>query len=304
MRSYEKLYKNLPVLVTGGCGFIGSHIVERLVHIGAKVTILDDLSAGTMENISTVSEKVTVIVDTIENMDSCLKATLGQKAIFHLAAFTSVAKSIEDPSACNNVNIRGTFNILEAARQNKVERLIFSSSAAVYGTSDNTCSEESECKPESPYGFSKLAGELYCKQYATVFGIKTTILRYFNVFGDRQDQEGDYAPVVPKFKQLMSEGKPITIFGDGTQIRDFVPVQDVVQANLSLIFLPDNYKHDRLFNVASGTSISILQLSEILKTEFPGYDLPAQFAPSRKGEILYSSANAEKHKSAMEQVGG
>src|SRR5579885_1849878 len=171
-------YKDLPVLVTGGCGFIGSHLAETLVKMGAYVTILDSCSTGSTKNVDAFKDNVIVINKSITDPHACLEATHGKKIVFHLAALVSVPLSVENPSLCNQINVEGTFNLLEASRLNGVERFVFSSSAAVYGNHQGLCSETMECKPQSPYGFSKLMGELYCKQYATIYGLKTVSLRY------------------------------------------------------------------------------------------------------------------------------
>ena len=304
MNPYKKLYENLPVLVTGGCGFIGSHLVETLLEAGAKVTILDNLSTGHEHNIANFRKSVELINGTIEDPATCMAATRGKAAVFHLAAFVSVAESLEDPKRCYSVNVEGTQHILEASRKNNVQRLTFSSSAAVYGSSETVCVETKPTQPESPYGFSKLMGELLCQQYRTVFGLNTVIFRYFNVFGERQDPNGEYAAVVPKFRERMAEGKPITIFGDGQQIRDFVKVEEVVRANMGLAFSPETGHGGGPFNIASGQSITLLELADQLKQEFHGYNVEPTFMPARSGDIKLSSADCSKYKTAIKKIEG
>lgn len=287
-------YKGKKVLVTGGAGFIGSYITEALVSHGAKVTVLDNLSTGNLANLAQVHENITFINGSITDMQTCLDATRGKSHIFHLAAFISVPQSLINPDQCHTINVDGTFNMLEAARQNNVQRFVFSSSSAVYGTTDSPCSETTPCNPTSPYGFSKLIGEYLCKQYALNFSIESVCLRYFNVFGQRQDPNGPYAAVVAKFKDLMQHNKPITIFGDGQQTRDFVPVEQVAHTNLLLGMLPAHTVNGELFNVASGTNITLLELIHILKKEFPDYTLAPNFAPERPGDIRHSTAVCTK----------
>jgi nucleoside-diphosphate-sugar epimerase len=291
MQSY---YKDKQVLVTGGAGFIGSHIVESLVSYGAQVTVLDNLSTGNIENIAHLLDKIMFVHGSITDSRTCLDASRNKSHIFHLAAFISVPQSIENPKLCHEINVTGTFNLLEAAHLNNVQRFVFSSSSAVYGTADGPCSETTPCNPTSPYGFSKLIGEYLCKQYAQNFGLETVCLRYFNVFGQRQNPNGAYAAVVAKFKDLMQHHKPITIFGDGLQTRDFIPVQQVAYTNLLLGMLPAHTVSGELFNVASGTSITLLELLNTLKIEFPNYTLAPNFAPERPGDIRHSTAVCTK----------
>ncbi len=289
----EKAYKNLPVLVTGGCGFIGSHLVEKLVAIGARVTILDNLSTGSVENICAVRDSVRLIKASITDASACREAAHNQKLIFHLAALISVAESVENPTSCHHVNVDGTFNMLEAARKAGVKRFIFSSSAAVYGNIEGLCSENSPCHPVSPYGFSKRIGELYCQQYAHVLGLETVVLRYFNVFGPRQNPCGAYAGVVAKFNQFMSENRPITIYGNGKQTRDFVPVESVVNANLTL-GMHEAIKPGDIYNVATGKSVSILELIDRLRQQYPHFSGEIKFEPARSSEINDSRADCQK----------
>ena len=261
---YENLYEEVPVLVTGGCGFIGSHLVEKLVSLGAKVTIIDDLSTGSEHNIASVADQVTLIQDTITNFEACVAATRNKKIIFHLAAFVSVPGSIEDPHVCHNINVVGTENILEAARINNVKRVVFSSTCAIYGESPYSCNENMKATPISPYGFSKLIGEIYCKEHAQLFDMETVAMRYFNVYGPRQNPQGHYAGVIAKFMHNMERNLPITIYGDGTQTRDYVPVHTVVEANIVLGACGKQHIQGEIFNIATGRSITLLELVDSL----------------------------------------
>lgn len=295
----ELFYKDLPVLITGGCGFIGSHLSAKLVDLGAQVTIIDDLSSGSIENIAAIQNKVVFIQKSIVDKQACLQAAQGQKIIFHLAAFISVPQSIEQPEVCHAINVDGTVNLLEAARLNGIERFVFSSSAAVYGPTTGMCSETTPTDPQSPYGFSKLIGELYCQQYAKNYGINTVIMRYFNVWGDRQNPNGAYAAVVAKFMHQMEANKPITIFGDGLQTRDFVPVSTVVQANLTLGMLAPSIA-GQVFNIATGKSINLLDLIEQLQKKFPSWVGEIIYAPTRSGDLKYSYADCSKYTALIE----
>ena len=287
-------YHNMLVVITGGCGFIGSHLAEKLVDLGARVTIIDDLSTGTLNNIKNIKNNVNFIHGSITDKETCLTATKGADIIFHLAAFISVPQSLEQPHVCHTTNVDGTLTMLEAARINGIKRFVFSSSSAVYGNKNEPCSEEMACNPESPYGYSKLIGELYCQQYAKVFGINTVMLRYFNVYGERQNPNGAYAGVVAKFMHQIRHNLPITIFGNGLQTRDFTPVASVVEANLKLGMLADAVP-GQIFNVATGQSITLLTLIEQLKKEAPDYEHPVTFMPARQGDIAHSAAQCEKY---------
>lgn len=287
-------FKDLPILITGGAGFIGSHLAEELVKKGAKVTILDNLSTGKIDNLNTIQNKIDFINGSITDFNICKKATENKKIIFHLAALTSVPESVTNPTKCHEININGTFNILEAARQNNIEKFIFSSSSAVYGQTDEICDENMNCNPISPYGYSKLLGEYYTKQYSEIYNIKTVILRYFNVFGPRQDPNSSYAAAIAKFKYQLSNNLPIYIHGDGKQLRDFVPIERVIEANINLAEHAEKISGN-IFNIATGKSISILELIEILKKDYPEYNQSLVFSPARPGDTYVSKASCKKY---------
>lgn len=295
------MYKNQRVLITGGAGFIGSHIAEKLVAQGAQITILDNLSTGSLDNLSTIVDKVTFKEGDITAVDDCLKATEHQDVIFHCAALVSVPDAEAHPNFCFETNIQGTFNILEAARINNVDRFIFSSSAAVYGPQTEPCHEGMACIPTSVYGYSKLIGELLCKQFFVRNNVKTVILRYFNVFGDRQNAKHPYAGVVAKFQHALKNNLPITLFGDGSQTRDFVSVHEVAHANLIVGALPDNYWHADVYNIGTGTSISLNNLLNQLKAKNPSYNQEIQYAPPRPGDIYTSAAMCSKYLKIKEE---
>ncbi len=296
----RQFYKNKHVLVTGGCGFIGSHISEKLVEFGAHVSIMDNLSTGFLDNIKHIKDQVTFHNKSVVDAQACLDATEGQDVIFHLAAFISVPESLEKPKLCHEVNVDGIFNLLEGARINKVKRFVFSSSSAVYGPTEGPCSETTTTNPASPYGFSKLIGEYLCKQYALNFGVDAVILRYYNVCGPRQNPKGAYAAVVARFTAHLKENKPIVIFGDGLQTRDFVSVEQVAEANLLMGMLESNKVRGEIVNVATGHSINLLALVDLLKEKFPHSTSPITFGPERSaGEIRNSSADISKFKSLI-----
>lgn len=295
-------YKNKKVLVTGGCGFIGSHLVKKLVTYGAKVTVLDDLSTGSLENISPWLSKVTFIQGSVTNPLICQQAVQGATHVFHLAACTSVVQSMNNPRPCYEVNVNGTFNILEAASAAGVTRFIFSSSAAVYGTAEGICSEDTLCRPVSPYGSSKLMGEQLCQQWRQSHGLEAISLRYFNVFGSRQNSCGQYAAVVATFIERMRTNQPITLYGDGLQTRDFIPVTQVVNANLLLGITPTELIDQQVFNVATGHSITLLTLIAHLKKSYPHYTHEPTFLPARPGDIKHSSADCTRISKLYQKV--
>ncbi len=290
----NEYYKNLPVLVTGGCGFIGSHIVQTLVCMGARVTILDDLSTGSLDNIASVHTNVLFIKGSVNDLKTCMQACDGQAAVFHLAAFISVPGSIENPQSCFDTNVLGTAHMLEAARIHGVQRFVFSSSAAVYGAIEGTCAESMPCTPTSPYGYSKWMGELLCEQYRNVFNISTVCLRYFNVHGERQNPHGQYAAVRACFEHRLATNQPITIFGDGLQTRDFVSVAQVVQANLVAGMCKREMLSYTIFNVATGKSISLLGLIDELKRKHPHYTGSIHHAQERAGDVRNSAADCSR----------
>jgi UDP-glucose 4-epimerase len=292
----EAFYQHKKVLVTGGCGFIGSHLAQRLVSLGADVTILDDLTTGSLDNIASIRTKINLIIASITDLAICEQATNDKDIIFHLAAFISVPQSVEQPLRCHKVNINGTAYLLEAARINGVDRFIFSSSSSVYGSTQGKMAQETDvCMPTSPYGMSKYVGELYCQQYSQHYQLKSVCLRYFNVYGSRQDPNGPYAAVVAKFTHNMQHNLSLTICGDGTQTRDFISVHDVVTANISCSMLEEEHMNGQPFNIATGNSISILELVEQLKRQFPHYTAPITFSNPRAGDPHYSHADCSKY---------
>ncbi|OGB97443.1 hypothetical protein A3F06_02920 [candidate division TM6 bacterium RIFCSPHIGHO2_12_FULL_36_22] len=296
----KEYFERKKVLVTGGAGFIGSHLSEKLVNLGAKVTICDNFSTGKLENLETIKNDITLIEGNVTDKQICHTASKQQNVIFHCAALVSVPLSMEDPSRCFEDNITGLFNVLESARENKVNKLIFSSSSAVYGPQEESCFEEMAPNPISFYGTSKLVGERLCNSYANYFNVATICLRYFNVYGPRQSHEGPYAGVIAKFREQMRNNKPITIYGDGKQTRDFIPVSEVVRANLLLATLPREHLSGQPVNIASNKTLSLLELYERLKKEFPEYNQKINFMPARDGDIKHSKAMCKRFDSLLQ----
>ena len=288
----------MNVLVTGGAGFIGSHLVETLKKEGFFVRVLDNFSTGKKENLP--KEGIELIEGDISESQLCLRATKEVEAIFHEAALVSVPLSIERPFDTHRINVTGILNLLWAAKENGVRKFIFASSCSIYGLKgkEGYGLKEGITIPEplSPYASSKLIGEVYCKLFSQVYGLETICLRYFNVYGERQDPSSPYAAVVPIFITRILEGKPLTVYGDGRQTRDFVYVKDVVRANLLALTL--NKGKGQVLNIGSGKSHSVLGLIEILKG-ITGSNLDIQFAPPRPGDARHATADLKKTKQIL-----
>ena len=277
-------------LVTGGAGFIGSHLVDRLAPEN-RVIVLDNLFTGQMSNLETSKDRITFINGDI--LDKVLLTGLAAQVdiIFHLAANVGVMRSINDPYFDMEVNVRGTLNLLEACCDSKVERLVYSSSGVVFGEARyQPIDEEHPVNPESPYAVSKLAAENYCFAFHKVRSVPVTVLRYFNVYGPRQDTS-EYASVLSIFSRRIREGKPLTIFGDGKQTRDFVFVEDVVSANILAATQPKAI--GEIFNIATGKETNLEQLASII-VQISNKENQVIYADSRPGEIRRSWANIEK----------
>ncbi len=278
-------------LVTGGAGFIGSHIVKELIRQGQQVTVLDNLSGGKLENLSSIQDKITFIHGNICDFSTVLKATQGTDFVLHLAALISVAESMEKPQETAQINVQGTVNVLEAARRCGVKRVVFSSSAAVYGTRPELpYTEDTPIDCQSPYAWSKQAGAELCQLYTKAYGLEAVALRYFNVFGPGQNPNSAYAAVIAKFMQLAAENKPLGIDWDGLQSRDFVNVKDVVQANL---LVAAKGVPGEIYNVASGRTYTLLELADTIE-KVSGRKLARISRPKRPGDVHESSADISK----------
>ncbi len=278
-------------LITGGAGFIGSNIARHLVSIGHKVRIIDDLSTGKFSNLNDIKSDIDFIKGDITSLKICHKACADIQFILHHAAIASVQLSIENPMLTNNVNIVGTLNMLEAAKNAKVERFVFASSSSVYGNEPTKAkSEEMIPRPLSPYALQKLTGEYYCKLYSDLYGLSTVSLRYFNVFGPHQDPNSIYSAVIPKFiVAMLNENRP-TIFGDGLTSRDFIFIDNVISANLLACSAHPNRVSGRVINIASGAAISLNQLVETINAVLQKTIEPV-YGNERHGDVKHSIAD-------------
>jgi UDP-glucose 4-epimerase len=270
----------MKYIVTGGAGFIGSYIVEAIAG-SHDVVVIDNFSSGKSENISGFPDNVRLIKGSITDLSLLKDAFKGADGVFHLAAIASVAKSVDDPRATHDTNLTGTLNVLLAARDSGVRKVVFSSSSAVYGD-EKTLPKREDMPPVplSPYAVSKLAGEYYCTVFSELFGVKTVSLRYFNVFGPRQDPHSEYAAVIPKFITRLIDNQPPLIFGDGMQTRDFVYIKDVVQANM----LAMQSSASGTFNIGSGQKINLNTLASTL-AKLMKVNLQPIYEKPRPGDI-------------------
>ena len=277
-------------LITGGAGFIGSHLVEHLVAAGDDVTVLDDLSSGRRANLAAVRGQIRFIRGSVTDLNTCRRAVERVDCVLHHAAVTSVQRSVDEPVVTHQVNATGTLNVLLAARDKGVRRVVYAGSTSAYGnpaTLPN--SEEHVTRPLSPYAASKLAGEDYCVACQATYGLETVVLRYFNIFGPRQDPNSQYAAVVPRFITTALAGEPPTIFGDGKQTRDFVFIANVVHANLLAARAPAADVSGQVFNIGSGKGVSVNQLWEHIR-RLAGVPLTPQYTQGRAGEVRDSVA--------------
>lgn len=271
-------------LVTGGAGFIGSHIVERLVKDGHVVRVLDNLSSGKKENISGVLKEVEFINGDIRDFEAVKKATEGMDFVLHHAALRSVPGSLKNPDEYNEVNIAGTLNLLKASVNNNIKRFVFASSSAIYGDTDKSPQRESDLpRLISPYALSKLAGEYYCRIFSHSYGLETVSLRYFNVFGPKQAPDDEYAGVVPKFIICMLNNQAPPIYGTGKQSRDFVYIDNIVEANI-LAATQKGLKCE-VINIGCGRADTILELVKVLNS-LMNKSLKPVFDKPRPGDVL------------------
>lgn len=279
-------------IVTGGAGFIGSNLAERLARDGHEVVIVDDLSSGRRENIEHLAghPRVAFVEGSVTDLDLLVDACAGADGIFHQAAIASVPRSVANPLETNGVNVTGTLNILWAAKECGVPAVVAASTSAIYGDDPVFPKQETmEPRPLSPYAVSKLAGEHYGKVFADLYGIRTVFLRYFNVFGPRQDPNSEYAAVIPKFITRLLGDKPPIIYGDGEQTRDFIFVADVVRANIRAM----EGDASGVFNIAGGSRINLNQLASIL-AEISGIHHRPIYEPPRPGDVRDSLADISR----------
>jgi len=284
-------------LVTGGAGFIGSHLVERLLADGGRVRVLDNFSTGARANLGFAPRfrrQLEVIRGDVRNLSVVLRAARGARVIFHQAAMRSVPRSVKDPLGANDNNVTGTLHVLEAARRCRVPRVVYASSSSVYGERPELPKREDQpTAPLSPYAASKAAGEHYAVVWTRLYGVETAGLRYFNVFGPRQDPKSEYAAVLPRFILWGLRGRPLEVHGDGTQSRDFTYIDNVVEANLLAAKAPG--AAGEVFNVGCGNRVSLLEIIARLEAVL-GRRLERTHAPSRPGDVPHTLADVSKAK--------
>lgn len=294
------MMKMKTFLITGGDGFIGSHVCERLLQEGRTVRLLDNQVARNGANVEFLTDlagrretgKLEVIKDDVRDLSACLAAAKGVDYIIHLAALGSVPRSVNDPGETHDVNATGTLNMLRAGVEARVDRLVWSSSSSVYGDQGKPTDPKVETlptKPLSPYGVTKLTGEQYARVFHELYGLPVVTLRYFNVFGPRQDPNGAYAAVIPKFIAAMKAGQPPVVDGDGRQSRDFTYVANVVDANLAALTAAE--AAGKIMNVAAGETHDLIELIDIINAEF-GSAVEPTFGPARPGDIRYSLSDS------------
>jgi UDP-glucose 4-epimerase len=279
-------------LVTGGAGFIGSNVAEALVRRGERVRVLDDFSSGKRQNLASFVDKVELVEGDLRDMDAVRRAVDGVKGVFHQAALRSVPRSVDNPLATNDVNITGTLQLLMASRDAGVKRVVSASSSSVYGANPQLPKrEDQELLPVSPYAASKLAGEHYCRIFTHLYGLETVSLRYFNVFGPRQDPDSQYAAVVPLFIQAALDGVSPIVHGDGLQSRDFTYIDNVVQANLRAMASPA--ASGEAFNIACGSRYSLMDILAVVARELDVKITP-KHTESRAGDVKHTLADISK----------
>ena len=276
-------------LITGGAGFIGSHLVQELIRYQQEVRVFDNFSSGRKQNLDGVVDRIELIEGDIRDLAEVRRAMKGIRYVLHQAAICSVPRSVEDPASTNEVNAQGTLNVLLAAREAGVQRVVYASSSSVYGESHLKIQEEDQRPfPISPYAVSKLAGELYCRLFSRLYGLETVSLRYFNVFGPRQDPESEYAAVVPRFMTMLLARKRPTVFGDGKQTRDFTHVENVVEANLAACAAPK--APGETVNIACGDRVTIAGLAYMIG-EIAGWTCEPKLKAARSGDVRHSLAD-------------
>ncbi|OQX51789.1 MAG: LPS biosynthesis protein WbpP [Candidatus Cloacimonas sp. 4484_209] len=286
----------MKALVTGGAGFIGCNLVRRLLKEGIKVRVFDNFSTGKRENLTDVDGDLEVFEGDLRDFAQVLEATKGIEIIFHEAALPSVIRSVKAPNTTNDVNIAGTLNLLEASKVNRVRKIIYASSSSIYGNSLELPKRENMIpNPLSPYAVSKIAGEYYMKVFHHLYGIETVILRYFNVYGPYQDPTSEYSGVIAKFITAFLNNKPLTVFGDGEQSRDFTYVDDVVEAN---ILAANADISGEVVNISFGKRATINNLIEYLKEMFQT-NIKLKYTEPRAGDVKHSLADISKAKELL-----
>ncbi len=286
------------ILVTGGAGFIGSNLAHALVARGDDVVIIDDFSTGRRENLAGIWDKIRVVNGCLTDQTAVKDALDGVTGVLHQGALPSVPKSLDIPIETNHANVVGTLTLLEMCRQTGVDRLVYAASSSAYGDHQAAVKSESlEPRPKSPYAVQKLTGEYYCSVYRDLFGIKTIALRYFNIFGPRQNPKSQYAAVVPAFVTRMLRGERPIIYGDGGQSRDFTYIDNAISANLAALEAPEG-ACGLSYNVACGQSVTLLQLVQGIN-DILGTQIEPEFAPERAGDVRHSRADVGRAKAAF-----
>jgi UDP-glucose 4-epimerase len=284
----------MRALVTGGAGFIGSHIAQRLLETGHEVVVLDNFFTGKRENLQAFAKEVRLVEGDVRDLPTVTASAAGCDVIFHEAAIVSVPYSVEHPQESHDVNIQGTLNVLQAARAAGTRRVVFASSAAIYGEEPTLPKAETMLpEPISPYGLEKLTGEHYLATWSKLFGVETVALRYFNVFGPRQDPKSPYSGVISIFVDRILGGRALTFFGDGSQSRDFVYVANVIDANILAATRPSKGVSGRVFNVACGKRTTLVDLATLIERA-AGRTVERSFGEPRAGDIKDSVATIER----------
>ncbi len=279
-------------LVTGGAGFIGSNVVHKLIELNHDVWVLDNFLTGKRENIADVLDQITLIEGDLRDLPTVTRVCKNIDYVLHIGALPSVPRSVADPILTHDINITGTLNVLEAARQQNVKRVVFSSSSSVYGNTPTLPKhEDMPVNPLSPYATHKVSGEFYCRIYNDIYNLETVCLRYFNVFGPRQNPNSQYAAVIPKFISAFQTGRQLTIYGDGEQSRDFTYIENVVSANIVAATAPN--AAGEIINIACGHRITINELAYKIG-EILGKDVKPQYESSRSGDVKHSLADISK----------
>ncbi len=285
------------VLVTGGAGFIGSNLVAALLERGDEVRVLDNFSTGSRANLGALGREVEVVEGDLRSYERVHTAVRGTEVVFHQGALGSVPRSVQDPLTSTAVNVEGTLNVLLAARDEGIRRVVAASSSSVYGDGGTFPRVETQApNPISPYAVAKLAAERFCVSFTRVYGIETVALRYFNVFGPRQDPSSQYAAVVPRFIRLVADGEPVTVHGDGEQSRDFTYVENVVRANL--LAVDAAYAAGRVLNIATGGSETVNALADTVG-RLLGRPVEKLYGPAQPGDVRESWADVTAARDAI-----
>ncbi|MEW5736889.1 MAG: SDR family oxidoreductase [Thermodesulfobacteriota bacterium] len=289
----------MTCLVTGGCGFIGSHVCEALISRGEKVRVLDDLSTGSLDNLSALHGRVELVEGDIRDGKTVASAMKGVTRVCHLAALVLVADSVRRPADTHSINVDGTFRLLFQAKEEGVARFVMASTSSIYGNRPELPKhEDMQPAPESPYALSKLIGEHYCRLFSSLYGLPTACLRYFNVYGPRQDPSSEYSGVIAKFADNVARGRAPVIHGDGTQSRDFIFVKDVAEATARALFAPGLGRGEAV-NVGTGRRVSVNEVYEAIR-ELARSTREADHGPERPGDVKHLVADVTRARELLQ----